>query len=289
MSISRDLGPSAVPPEADLRFYHTSWAVLLGAAHYSDRKIASLEGVTADLQEVEQVLIGHGFAESNIFKRYDSEVTRAEVLRLLQEELPGQVGPEDRVIFYFGGHGEVVGDEGYLVPYDGVKSAISRSCLSMKELYALGRSLEARHVLFVADACYSGHLVPLSQREPTKAQGPLEAIQPRLAEWSIEIIASSMRKQKAFERDVRGVFTGQFVRALRGEAFTRDFLFALDLASWIGGQVIDSTRSRKNLQLVEYAKEGEGSFVFLRPETRSRHRSEAILTELVSRGRFEVS
>jgi hypothetical protein len=155
----------------------------------------------------------------------------------------------------------------------------------MQKLYRLCWGIDARHVLLVADACYSGHLVPRSKR----SHGALDAIQPRFEERSLEVIASAMRKQQAWEEKGQGVFTRQFVRALDGEAFHFEFLFAQHLASWIENQILASNRHKpENLQLTQYYPDGDGTFIFLRPDIASRRRIEAILGEFVSHGMFEV-
>jgi hypothetical protein len=73
--------------------------------------------------------------------------------------LPQEVGPDDRVLFYFAGHGIALdgedGPEGYLVPEDANRED-RNSFLAMTELHDALASLPCRHLLLILDCCFAG-------------------------------------------------------------------------------------------------------------------------------------
>ena len=72
-------------------------------------------------------------------------------------ELGSAVLPNDRVLIYFAGHGELVNkeEEGYWLPTD-ADSDIDTNWISNSYVKRKVRSLAADNVLIVADTCFSG-------------------------------------------------------------------------------------------------------------------------------------
>jgi hypothetical protein len=80
----------------------------------------------------------------------------------LRKRMLGEVTPDDRVLFYFAGHGIPPDDTdtrerraGYLLPQSAQLNNKS-SCLAMDDLYADFSRLPCRHLLVVLDCCYAG-------------------------------------------------------------------------------------------------------------------------------------
>ncbi len=80
---------------------------------------------------------------------------------LLDITLPNVIKPtnQDRLLFYFAGHGypadSVVGPAGYLVPRD-AKPGEMESFLSMEYLHDALSNLDCRHLLIILDCCFAG-------------------------------------------------------------------------------------------------------------------------------------
>ncbi|MEE8526216.1 MAG: caspase family protein [Thermoanaerobaculia bacterium] len=86
--------------------------------------------------------------------------TRRNIVAHLLDDLAPRLGSDDRVVFYFGGHGhtETTGGRqvGYILPA-GVRS--SADYISMGDLRTYAERLgSARHMLFIINACYGGTL-----------------------------------------------------------------------------------------------------------------------------------
>lgn len=84
---------------------------------------------------------------------------KAAILQWLTATVPQTVGPEDRVVFYFAGHGIALdseeGPNGYLVPAD-ARPGDSDTLISMNEFHAMLNGLPCRHGLLILDCCFAG-------------------------------------------------------------------------------------------------------------------------------------
>ncbi len=106
--------------------------------------------------------------------------TRQQMLAALSK-LRNQVGADDQVLVYYAGHGEMDQDtaRGYWIPVDGQEKDIAQwvSVIDVTDQLA---AMPARHVMVIADSCYSGtltrSLVPQIDQALSvpQRQGPLE-------------------------------------------------------------------------------------------------------------------
>lgn len=89
----------------------------------------------------------------------DSEATGDWLKHLLTVDLPKRVGRDDRLVFYFAGHGMALdgddGPAGYLVPQDASRADRS-SLLRMHDVHQWLTALPCRHALIVLDCCFAG-------------------------------------------------------------------------------------------------------------------------------------
>lgn len=141
-------------------FYGKSYALVVGINDYSQAGSdwQSLNYARGDAEAVGRMLTNLGF---DVIELYDKEGTRANILNALETLILDKLNPNDRVVFFFSGHGETrqIGDQdyGYLVPYDGTSFP---NYVSMEDLQKSAEfiGLKARHQLFIVDACYGGLL-----------------------------------------------------------------------------------------------------------------------------------
>lgn len=95
-------------------------------------------------------------------KRYGYEVRLlldADRLSMLSamNEFRVKLGPDDNLLIYFAGHGELdpVGRQGYWLPVD-ARPELPLTWISNTAVSDILNTMNARHVLVVADSCYSG-------------------------------------------------------------------------------------------------------------------------------------
>ena len=85
--------------------------------------------------------------------------TKSDILKLLNDDLPNLIGNDDRVLFYFAGHGIALdseeGPNGYIVAAD-TKPGEKETLIPMDELHDAITSLPCRHGLLILDCCFAG-------------------------------------------------------------------------------------------------------------------------------------
>ena len=153
--------PSATAGEPGA-YYRKSWALVVGINAY--RHWPQLGYAVDDARSVSKILVERfGFPEENVFTLFDEEATRDKIVELLGGVLadPDRVGPDDRLVVFFAGHGATRalpsgGELGYLVPVDAELSSYQTRAISMTQLRDFSELIPAKHVLYIMDSCYSG-------------------------------------------------------------------------------------------------------------------------------------
>ncbi len=136
--------------------FAASVALIVGIDAYTGG-IPPLGNAVRDAEAVAAALgDDHGFTAIRLL---DGDATKAALERVLHEQLPALVGPDDRVLVYFAGHGIAQdgddGPEGFLVPVDATPEDRG-SLFPMLALHQALAALPCRHLLLVLDCCFAG-------------------------------------------------------------------------------------------------------------------------------------
>ncbi len=141
--------------------YANSWAVVIGIDDYA--KWPKLQYAVRDAQAVRESLIEKfAFAPERVITLTNASATRNGILAAFHDKLAhGGVQKNDRIFVFFAGHGATMKlssgrDLGYIIPSDSDPKQLSTDAIAMTEIQNIAESLDAKHVLFVMDACYSG-------------------------------------------------------------------------------------------------------------------------------------
>lgn len=141
--------------------YARSWAIVIGIDDYA--RWPKLRYAGNDAQAIADTLTGQfGFPSSQVIVLKDKEATRNNILAAFHDRLGhGGLGKNDRVFVFFAGHGATrrlaSGRElGYIIPVDSDPTQFANDAIAMTDIQNIAESLEAKHVMFVMDACYSG-------------------------------------------------------------------------------------------------------------------------------------
>lgn len=158
--VSGGAAPAPVP-RAAATGYANSWAILVGIDNYP--KWPKLQYAVRDAEGVGQVLVQKfGFAPERVITLKNEQATRSGILAAFHDRLAHDgLQPNDRVFVFFAGHGATRKlssgrDLGYIVPYDADPNNLATDAIPMTEIQNIAESLQAKHELFVMDACYSG-------------------------------------------------------------------------------------------------------------------------------------
>lgn len=160
--------PGTVPRGVELGRFH---AIVVGNNTYGSAQFPTLQSAIADATAVAQLLR----------ERYGYEVqlllnaTRMDLLTALGEAR-AKLKPQDNLLVYYAGHGELAADggEGYWIPVDGLPSA-PQTWISNAAISSILETMESRHVLVVADSCYSGSMTRSAMASFESATMPADA------------------------------------------------------------------------------------------------------------------
>ncbi|MEM7655446.1 MAG: caspase family protein [Bacteroidota bacterium] len=132
--------------------FKNSFAFLIGNDEYLH--VAKLSTAVQDARDIKELLEQEHQYQVEFFQ----DTTQAD-LRAVFARMEEVITEEDRVIFYYAGHGIAFESEtnpqGYLVPVDAEKEGREK-LVSMDELHDCLRSLPCKHGLLILDCCFAG-------------------------------------------------------------------------------------------------------------------------------------
>jgi|GEM_PF-1765240 len=139
---------------ADLPF-ETSHAFIIGIDNYINTR--QLSTAVADALDIKTVLEAHGYLVHEPL--LDEAASKENIEKLIREDIPNLIGPKDRLIFYFAGHGIAfdsdVDPRGFLIPVDADLDQ-QESFVAMSFLKENMDSWECKHGLLIMDCCFAG-------------------------------------------------------------------------------------------------------------------------------------
>jgi len=255
------------PPNPSL--YKVMHVIAIGINNYAAPAIPDLNYAENDARKFAE-LMERFYGAADVVVLLGKDATKEGIItavsRLLDESA---TEPDDAVVFYFAGHGQTVslaqgGEMGYLIPQDAkinLKSTSEaggyvQSCISMKDVADWRACMTARHVLFIADACYSGLM---AARRGAKAPASIEAA---LLSKSGRILTAGGKEQPVQElSDVQhGAFTYELLRAMSGKADANKdgYIRASEIGIFVRENIPNP--DKQNPQDVQFY--GEGEMVF---------------------------
>lgn len=244
--------------------YDSSWAVVVGIDQYRFAPPLSYAG--NDATSVSTILTQMlGFPKWQVILLQNAEATKESILHEFIC-LHTKAHPDDRVLFFFAGHGHTVqgnrGPIGYLVPVDGDVENLS-SLIRWDDITRNAELIQAKHIFFVMDACYSG----LALRRVI-TPGVKRFLTDMLQRPSRQVITAGKADQTVADgggdSGRNSIFTGHLLEGLNGAAANAEgILTAGSLMSWVSQKVGQHPSSS---QTPHYGHiEGDGDFVFLTP------------------------
>ena len=196
--------------------YEKSYALVIWAGNYQHSSWSKLNNVEEESKQVVNALEQRGFEVTTVGNPTGSELERA------FKDFIDNYGyePDNRLVIFFSGHGHTRNQtKGYLVPVDAQdptsrknEQDFLRVALPMEQIITWARLIEANHVLFVFDSCFSGTL--FKQRSSTTP-----------SKYIVDVADKPVRQfLTAGDADEKvpgkSIFTPLFIRALNGEADT---------------------------------------------------------------------
>ena len=140
-------------------------ALIIGINDYKDPKIPDLETAVNDARAMADLLQErYGFKVKLLLNR---KATRRTIYKALRN-MASTTKPNDSVLIYYAGHGDLdrTYNDGWWIPAD-AKGGDPVTYLDNGQVQKSMRSMEARHVLLISDACYSGTLFGQARAMPS--------------------------------------------------------------------------------------------------------------------------
>ncbi|MEQ9303766.1 MAG: caspase family protein, partial [Marinoscillum sp.] len=165
------------------------FVLLVGIADYQSDAIKDLSFTVSDVNNMERFYTnanGGGVPSTNIIKLLDNQATKSNILKSLKS-LCTRADNNDMVIFYYSGHGDVLGRESpkplHLIPHD-YSPEIAHSSINHQEIEALFAQCKADKKIWMMDAFHSGGSLP-------QLKGRIKAHISSLEDKDVAILTSS--------------------------------------------------------------------------------------------------
>jgi len=262
--------------------YDQSYALLVGVNHYPKLPgQLQLHFAVADAMAMRDILIKYyGFPASHVRMLLDGDATKQNIDDALSDFADRRkYHTDDRVLVFFSGHGQTVslpggGEMGFLIPNNAdvdladIDNAgpFLRSCVEMEEVWDYLQSTPAKHVLLVADACYSGLLT--QTRALGIAPGALSAM---AAKRALQVMTAGGKGETSTELDRygHGAFTYKLLDELtsRAAAGPGNVFTSSELYGAVERSVTNLTNGAQDPQFGNYKTEGNFLFITTKPQT----------------------
>ena len=240
--------------------YSGSYALILGVADYTEGW-PKLPSVIGETRQIEKVLTAKGFLVTRVLNPDDMRLENA--FKVFIEKYG--YDRNNRLLFYFSGHGysRKKGAKGYLVPTNAPdprkrEKDFLRKALPMSQVLAWCRQIEAKHVIFLFDSCFSGTIFK------TRA---LPEIPPYISDITSRPVRQFITAGDAGQEvPAKSVFAAAFIRGLQGKAdLSKDGYIT---GSELGMYLRDKVLYYRTGQTPQYGKIrdpdlDEGDFVFV--------------------------
>lgn len=247
-------------------FYQSSWALVIGINSY--QHVSPLSYACNDADAVSNLLISEfEFPTENVFVLKDGKATKQAIMDRFLGFSDKVNNPDDRLLVFFAGHGLTFdglrGPVGYLVPVDG-DPANKNSLIRWDDLTRNAELIQAKHILYIIDACYSGLAL-----QRAIAPGTQRFLSDMLQRFSRQVITAGKADEVVADgggqQGKNSIFTGHLLEGLKGAALdSNGVLTANEIMAYVYKKVSQDNQSE---QTPHYGHlEGDGDFVFKTPQ-----------------------
>jgi TPR repeat protein len=251
--------------------FQRSVAVLVGIGHYQ-YITPKLEYVSKDVEKMRDYLLGDGGFDAAYVM--DEGVSPETVNAFMSDELPQSLKPDDRLLFYYSGHGADPGSGRPVLQFRQARPGQWGQNVLRVDEYEQWSLVKIKHVLFLYDACTAGEAVmPKEGKAETRA-----AVSELSGNGSRMVVTAGTAKQQAWvvkesSDNQYSIFTEALVRALRdgtAESKRRGFITIGQAVEEAEVILADMTRHlgpghEMNPDPVKIDRSRTGTFVFLNP------------------------
>jgi len=259
--------------------YDDSWALIIGINDYEN--VPDLHYAVEDALAIKNMLINEfNFSRNNVRVLIDKEASQSNINKEMSKLLKS-AGVNDRVVFYFAGHGETeeLGLEevatGFLMPSDADVENLYFSAIPMEDLRSVSKFSKAKHMLFLVDACYSGLAAVNTRGLSTNSPNYIDKI---TQENARQIITAGQKDEKVLEKDEweHSAFTKNLISGLKDKKANSngdDFITGSELGFYLQEKVSLDTENSQTPQ-VKRLTTHEGEMIFLSKSEKTKQKTD---------------
>uniref|UniRef100_UPI004055BB4A nSTAND1 domain-containing NTPase n=1 Tax=Candidatus Electronema sp. TaxID=2698783 RepID=UPI004055BB4A len=192
-------GGEKQPKKTSSTEFKRSLAIVIGIDCYSNG-IPPLTTAVNDASRLARILeTQHGYSVTLLAE----DVTKSRLEAVFKEQ-KNNLSENDRLLFYFAGHGVALdcdkGPEGYLIPQDADQKD-EKTFWKMTELHKALEALSCRHLLAILDCCFAGAFRWSSKRDfqPLPSVMHRERYERFLRSSAWQVVTSAAHNQKALD------------------------------------------------------------------------------------------
>ncbi len=242
--------------------YSASYALVVGISDYT-MGWPDLPNALKDAREVKTALELNGF--NVVLKENLNSIQLESAIKDFNASYG--LNPENRLLFYFAGHGHTLkksygGNVGYIVPADAPvpnidQEGFNKKAISMESYNTWARNIDAKHVLYFFDSCFSGSIFATSRAAP-------ESITYKTSQAVRQFITAGSEDEQVPDRSI---FKEQFITGIAGEADgNKDgYVTGTELGMFLQDKVVTYSRGSQHPQYgkIRDSQLDKGDFVFV--------------------------
>ena len=251
----------------EIELYKASYALVIGNGNYTEWD--PLPGALQDVNEVKDVLVKHGF---NVTLKTDLNKREFEKA-VAQFALESGKDKDNRLLFYYAGHGHtrksVNGEDlGYLVMVDAPSAATDKvgfevASIDMSSLVTQAEKIQARHVLFMFDSCFSGTIFNV-RNEPQLPEGISDSVKHPVRQF----IAAGRAGETVPDCSYFKVAFLELIQGHVPEPFPDGYITGEELGYYLKNKVPEYIKGQHpQYGKIRHPSLDKGDFVFVIPQT----------------------
>jgi uncharacterized caspase-like protein len=213
---------------------------------------------TGSSQDIKTTLAAEYNYETKVIKN----ATRSDIIGALAK-YRGKLKANDNLLIYYAGHGvlDEYAEEGYWLPVDSEKDNPA-NWVSNGDITNMIRAMRAKHVMVVADSCYSGTLVRAAEAKVKTAKARETWVKRMSGKRTrTALVSGGLEPVMDGGGDGHSVFAKAFLDALKGNS---DVLEAQALFSRIKRPVALESDQTPQYSDIRRAGHDGGDFLFVR-------------------------
>jgi hypothetical protein len=215
-----------------------TYALLIGVESYHETNdFPNVDYAKRDVEGVRDALKLLQYDEEDFFVLLNEKATKTTILQKVKK-VTERCLENDRIIFYFAGHGFYEGGRNLLAPVDAVKTEKGETCISIDDILEFCKRSRSQRIILFLDCCHSGLEGGADIRGGTDSFMADELIYQFSREQYCVGFASCKSNEKSISHSTiqHGVWSYFLINALSGEAakvYQRGLLFSDELQTYL--------------------------------------------------------